>query len=111
MGNVGLAYLVFSLSYLYLFYFIAKKKESFRKFVLAGFVIIQVIYLSWRLVYTIPTGNGVEIIAGSFLYLAEFMGFVQAFTLVFLFWKPYKRQEKTRCIERAAYCGYFDSNI
>ncbi|MFD2306772.1 glycosyltransferase family 2 protein [Enterococcus termitis] len=94
MGNVGLAYLVFSLSYLYLFYFIAKKKESFRKFVLAGFVIIQVIYLSWRLVYTIPTGNGVEIIAGSFLYLAEFMGFVQAFTLVFLFWKPYKRQEK-----------------
>ncbi|MCA5012286.1 MULTISPECIES: glycosyltransferase [unclassified Enterococcus] len=95
MEKFGLGYLVFSLSYLYLFYFISKKNEQYRKFVLAGFVIIQMIYLSWRLIYTIPSGSISERIAGSLLYLAEFMGFVQAFTLVFLFWTPYKRKEKT----------------
>lgn len=95
MEKFGLGYLVFSLSYLFLFYFISKKMERYRKFVLTGFVIIQFVYLIWRFFYTIPTENAAEMIAGSLLYLAEFMGFVQAFTLVVLFWKPYKRTEKT----------------
>lgn len=95
MEKVGLGYMVFSLSYLFLFYFVSKKNEHYRKFVLSGFVIIQFIYLVWRLFYTIPNGSIVEIIAGSLLYLAEFMGFIQAFTLVILFWKPYKRAEKS----------------
>ncbi|WP_375180629.1 glycosyltransferase family 2 protein [Enterococcus rotai] len=95
MEKFGLWYLVFSLSYLFLFYLVAKRNENYRKFVLTGFVIIQFIYLAWRFVYTIPSGSIVETIAGSLLYLAEFMGFIQAFTLVILFWKPYKRKKKT----------------
>ncbi|MGX7265765.1 glycosyltransferase family 2 protein [Enterococcus crotali] len=95
MEKIGLGYLVFSLSYLFLFYLISKKMERYRKFVLTGFVVIQFVYLIWRFFYTIPTENVAELIAGSLLYLAEFMGFVQAFTLVVLFWKPYKRTEKS----------------
>ncbi|MEI5994634.1 glycosyltransferase family 2 protein [Candidatus Enterococcus mansonii] len=95
MEKIGFGYLVFSLSYLFLFYFVSKKQETYRKFVLSGFVVIQAVYLVWRILYTIPKGSIIELIAGSLLYLAEFMGFVQAFTLVFLFWKPYKRVEKS----------------
>ncbi|WP_086314171.1 cellulose synthase (UDP-forming) [Enterococcus sp. 7F3_DIV0205] len=95
MEKFGLGYLVFSLSYLFLFYLVSKKDVKYRKFVLTGFVIIQFVYLVWRFLYTIPSGNIVETLAGSLLYLAEFMGFVQAFTLVILFWKPYKRAEKS----------------
>ncbi|MGX7245947.1 glycosyltransferase [Enterococcus quebecensis] len=95
MEKIGLVYLVFSLGYLFLFYIFSKKDESYRKFVLLGFVIIQLIYLVWRFMVTIPNGSIAEIIAGSLLYLAEFMGFVQSLTLVFLFWKPYKRPEKS----------------
>ncbi|WP_206911671.1 hypothetical protein IGL98_002872 [Enterococcus sp. DIV0840] len=70
MEKIGLGYLVCSLIYLFLFYLVSKKKERYRKFVLTGFVIIQFIYLVWRLLYTIPSGNIAEMIAGSLLYLA-----------------------------------------
>ena len=95
MASWGWGYLASSLVFLVCAYAVAKRNVKYRKFVLGAFIVIQLIYLMWRLFFTLPQGSIASGITGGLLYLSEFMGFVQAVTLVVLFWKPYKRRTKS----------------
>lgn len=64
-----------------------ENKKIIKAIVLAIFFVIYVIYLYWRAVYTIPFTLGyVSIIAGIFLFIAEFVGFIEAAIFYITLW-------------------------
>ena len=69
-----------------------KKKKNRRAYIKRGlilflFFLTTIIYLYWRLRYTIPIHYGwVSLIAGSILFLAEFVGFFESSVFYYTLW-------------------------
>ncbi|MCH5139103.1 glycosyltransferase, partial [Clostridiaceae bacterium UIB06] len=64
-----------------------QNKKIIKAIVLAIFFVSYVIYLYWRAVYTIPFTLGyVSIIAGILLFIAEFVGFIEAAIFYITLW-------------------------
>ena len=82
MGSIYLS-TIFLLSVV--LYFISKKKMKGRIFFSYLTIIVLVIYLLWRAIFTIPRDNFISLGFGTLLYLAEFLGLVVYAFFVYLF--------------------------
>jgi len=65
------------------------------KYFIGFAILLQTIYMVWRLFYTIPVFNIVSIIGGGLLFLAELLALVQSTTHRIMFLKDYKPVIKT----------------
>ncbi|WP_413536799.1 glycosyltransferase [Carnobacterium divergens] len=91
-------YTIPSIIFLSIFYILTKINLKFRRFLLIGYVLMNGIYLYWRIVYSFPTITIFSSFSGGLLLFAEIMGFLQSLVLVILFWSPYRR--KFRSLKR-----------
>jgi cellulose synthase (UDP-forming) len=57
-------------------------------------MIVNTIYLGWRLLYTLPPEMTISLVVGVVLLAAEGVGFFRDFVFKILFWQPYKLEEK-----------------
>ena len=75
-------------------YFASKKSPLTKKIFIVLTVFVNVVYLIWRTVFTLPFNLGaVSICVGLLLLVAEWMGFWQFLVFRLLFWKPYLEKE------------------
>jgi len=75
-------------------YFASKKSTRSRQIFIVVTIVINLVYLIWRTVFTLPLKFGTaSIVLGILLILAEWMGFWQFLVFRILFWKPYKSSE------------------
>ncbi len=81
-----------SLVLLFALFFAAKKVQKIKKVFIVTTVLYNLIYLVWRVVFTLPLSYGIVSVVLSILLLtAEWMGFWQSMVFRFLFWKPFHR--------------------
>jgi len=68
----------------------SKNSSGFRKMFIVTAVLLNLIYLIWRTLFTLPLSFGIaSAILGIVLLLAEWVGFWQSLILKLLFWKPF----------------------
>lgn len=87
--EIELLFFVSSLLLLIGTYYLSKKNAVKKKYFLIVTIIINVIYLIWRVGFTLPQDNIISLVIGMVLILAEIMGFFQSVVFRLLFWKPY----------------------
>lgn len=75
--------------------FLASKKHPLaKKFFIVLSIVINIVYLVWRTVFTLPFNLGaVSICVGILLLFAEWMGFWQFLVFRLLFWTPYQDRQ------------------
>ncbi len=66
------------------------KKNIYRKGIMGLYIIFQIVYLIWRLTYTIPTSSTGDTFFGSLLLLTELLSFTQTAVFILLFWSKEK---------------------
>jgi len=77
----------------YVLYLGSKKSSGFRKLFIITAISLNLIYMIWRTLYTLPLSFGiVSVILGIALLLAEWVGFWQSIILKLLFWKPFQNR-------------------
>ena len=77
-----------------LMYVASKKSNIAKKIFIITTIVINLVYLFWRTIFTLPLNLGiVGIVVGILLLLAEWMGFWQFLVFRVLFWKPYQNNE------------------
>lgn len=91
----GLIFFITSILLLLVTYYISKKDKNKKKYFLIVTIIINLIYLTWRVLFTLPQNSKVSLIIGIVLIFAEIMGFFQSLVFRLLFWKPHKLNEKS----------------
>jgi cellulose synthase (UDP-forming) len=77
------------------FAFLVRKKRTLIKYFIGFAILLQLIYIVWRVIYTIPGHMALGFIFGFLLFLAELMGFIQSTTHRLMFLKEYKPETKT----------------
>lgn len=90
-----LALLALILLVIVIFAFFVRKKPSLLKYFIVTAILIQGVYIGWRLLFTIPTQNGIGLIFGLFMFGAELVALVQSTTHRLMFLKEYKPEIKT----------------
>lgn len=78
-----------------IFAWVVQKERKLLKYFIALAMLIQVVYMTWRLFFTIPTQNAAGFIFGILLFLAEFLAFIQSTTHRLMFLKDYQLKTKT----------------
>ena len=73
-----------------LFAFIVRKHRKYLKYFISLAILINLIYILWRVFYTVPTINMIAIIFGVLLLLAEIFALIQTTTHRLMFLKDYK---------------------
>lgn len=69
----------------------SRNSAGFRKLFIVSAVLLNLIYLVWRTLYTLPLSFGiVSAVLGLVLLLAEWVGFWQSLVLKLLFWNPFQ---------------------
>eukprot|EP00831_Metopus_contortus_P056715 TRINITY_DN4875_c0_g1_i4.p1 TRINITY_DN4875_c0_g1~~TRINITY_DN4875_c0_g1_i4.p1 ORF type:complete len:207 (-),score=18.05 TRINITY_DN4875_c0_g1_i4:69-599(-) len=83
--------LIFSIQIIWLLlgYKLVKSHKIFKPLFIFTVVIYNIIYIIWRVLYTIPN-NKIGKIIGIILLTCELFGFFQSMMYAFLFYKPYK---------------------
>ncbi|MFT8314022.1 MAG: glycosyltransferase family 2 protein [Clostridium sp.] len=79
--------------WLFLLYIIIKKSTKIKLLFVITIIAFNLIYMFWRIKYTIPTSNKLGMILGVMLIIAELIGFFQSVIYSVLFYKPYKLKE------------------
>jgi len=87
--------LVFMLSFIMVFALLVQRKRQRLKYFIAYAILIQLGYMTWRVIYTIPTRSAVGFIFGLLLFVAELIALVQSTTHRLMFLKDYNPQVKT----------------
>ncbi len=77
------------------FAFIVRKNKKYLKHFIGLAILLQLIYIGWRIAYTLPTHIIVGFFFGSLLLLAEIMAMFQSTTHRLMFFKDYKPLIKT----------------
>ena len=77
------------------FAFIVRNKKHLIKYFIGFAILLQLIYIIWRIVYTIPGHMVLGFFFGFLLFLAELMGFIQSTTHRLMFLKEYVPLKKT----------------
>jgi cellulose synthase (UDP-forming) len=75
-----------------IFALLVHKNRKLLKYFIALAILIQVIYILWRLTFTIPTRNSIGFIFGLGLFLAELFAFIQSTTHRLMFMRDYKQE-------------------
>ncbi len=83
------------LSVIMVFALVIRKDKKNIKYFIAFAILIQVVYMVWRVLFTIPTFNAVGFIFGMLLFLAELIALVQSTTHRLMFLKDYDPQIKS----------------
>ncbi len=83
------------LSFIMVFALIVRKKRRQLKYFIGFAILIQLIYIIWRVLFTIPTRNAVGFFFGVLLFLAELIAFVQSTTHRLMFMKDYDQPDKS----------------
>ena len=91
----SLLYMLLVVLMLIFLFFIAKKFPKWRfPFILVS-IVCNLVYLGWRVGFTLPLTYGVlSAVLGILLLLAEVMGFFQSAVYRLLFVKPYQLQPR-----------------
>jgi cellulose synthase (UDP-forming) len=78
-----------------LFAYIVRHHRKYLKYFIALAILVQIIYITWRMLFTIPTQNAAGFVFGILLFIAELIAFVQSTTHRLMFMKDYVPVEKT----------------
>jgi cellulose synthase (UDP-forming) len=78
-----------------LFANLAHSNRKNLKYFIGFAILLQTIYMVWRLLFTIPTFNVFSIVLGGLLFLAEFVALIQSTTHRVMFLKDYIPEVKT----------------
>lgn len=79
-----------ALSFIMVFALIVRKKRKKLKYFIGFAILIQLVYIIWRVIFTIPTRNAVGFAFGILLFIAELLAFVQSTTHRLMFMKDYE---------------------
>lgn len=79
---------------LFAIYLLAKKKQLFKNLLIGIYILVMIIYLGWRIFYTLPTEGIASIIAGGLLLIAELGGFLLSLVFYTLFIRKNKQPVK-----------------
>ncbi len=82
------------LLFIIIFALIVRKNRKLLKYFIALAILIQVVYMLWRAIFTIPTHNLVGLIFGSLLFLAELFALIQSTTHRLMFMRDYHQEVK-----------------
>lgn len=82
-----------TISWLFLIFLISRKFVKLKMIFTATVITLNLIYISWRIIFTIPTSNKIGMSIGILLIVAEFIGFFQSTIYSILFYKPYNLEE------------------
>ena len=74
-------------------YIIVKKYARVKFFFAMTVIVLNLIYIIWRIKYTIPTTSKIGMTIGIILISSELLGFFQSTIYSILFYKPYKLKE------------------
>lgn len=95
-GDQALYYMLFVVLLLIILFWVSKKKPKWRTLFVIISIVCNLIYLVWRVGYTLPLTYGVlSAVLGVVLLLAECMGFFQSAVYRLLFVKPYQFKPRT----------------
>lgn len=83
------------LSVILVFAFIVRKNHKMLKYFIALAIGLQVTYIIWRVLYTIPTHYALGFFLGILLFVAELIALVQSTTHRLMFMKDFKLDVKT----------------
>lgn len=78
-----------------IFAFIVRKNRKYLKFIIGFAILINFLYIVWRLFFTLPFMNILALFFGLLLFLAEAFAFIQTTTHRLMFMKPYEPDIKT----------------
>lgn len=78
-----------------IFAFVVHKKPKALKFFIIFAIIVSLVYITWRLVFTIPIHNAVGLVFGLLLFWAELFALIQTTTHRLMFMHDYKPEIKT----------------
>lgn len=92
--GTDMIFFIVSVGILGLTYSVAARDENRKKFFFLVAMIVNTIYLGWRLLYTLPPELTISLVVGVVLLAAEGVGFFRDFVFKILFWQPYKLEEK-----------------
>lgn len=76
-------------------YGLSAKSFFFRKCLIFVYILTMVVYIGWRAFYTIPSSDGVSLLLGVLLLVAEVGGFFLSLVFYFLFFKKNKKPIRT----------------
>ncbi|MBN1267381.1 MAG: glycosyltransferase [Anaerolineales bacterium] len=80
---------------LVVFALLVRRRRSLIRYFIGLAILLQVIYMTWRVLYTVPTFNAVSLFFGLLLFLAEFAALLQSTTHRLMFMKDHTQQVKT----------------
>ena len=81
--------LMAALSFIMVFALLVRNKRKHLKYFIGFAILIQLVYITWRVIFTIPTRNTVGFFFGVLLFIAELIAFVQSTTHRLMFMKDY----------------------
>jgi cellulose synthase (UDP-forming) len=83
------------LFFILIFSLAVRSNRKLLKYFIGFAMLVHVVYMTWRLLFTIPRLNAISFIFGMLLFLAEFFALIQSTTHRLLFLKDYKQDERT----------------
>jgi len=83
------------LVFIAIFALVVRRNKKALKYFIAFAMVVHIVYMTWRLLFTIPTQNAVGFIFGVLLFLAELFALIQSTTHRVMFLKDYKQDIKT----------------
>ena len=92
--NYKIIIFVIEMVWLFSLYTLRKKYDGLKLTFIITIVAFNLIYIVWRIKYTIPTNTRVGMILGIILIVSELIGFFQSAIYILLFYKPYKLEER-----------------
>jgi cellulose synthase (UDP-forming) len=78
------------LTVILIFAFVVRKNRKYLKYFIGLAILIQILYIIWRLLFTIPTNSWIGIVFGILLFLAEVFALIQSTTHRLMFLKDYE---------------------
>ncbi|MGH4052007.1 MAG: glycosyltransferase [Clostridium sp.] len=92
--NYKIVIFVIEMAWLFSLYILRKKYEGLKLPFIITIVTFNLIYIIWRIKYTIPTNTTVGMTLGIILIISELIGFFQSAIYILMFYKPYKLEER-----------------
>jgi len=83
------------LVFIAIFALLVRRNKKTLKYFIAFAMLVHIVYMVWRLLFTIPTRNAVGFVFGVLLFLAELFALIQSTTHRVMFLKDYKQDIKT----------------
>jgi len=78
-----------------IFALIVRKNRKLLKYFIGFAILVNLMYILWRLFFTVPTMNIFALVFGLLLLFAEMFAFIQTTTHRLMFFKDYESEKKT----------------